>query len=82
MAGIVTKLEILFRDNQVIFRNLFQEVLYHLRVAREGLKNYNFNICSEMLKLIIGDPSRTQAEIDAYEKIYNEAQDTIKLLDL
>jgi hypothetical protein len=34
-----------------------------------------------MLKLIIEDPSRTQEEIDAYEKIYNEAQPAIKKLE-
>jgi hypothetical protein len=48
-------------------------VLYQLRAASEGVKNNNFQIFSEMLRLIIGDPARTTEEIDAYEKIYNEA---------
>lgn len=55
--------------------------MFHLRAAREGVKNNNFQIFTEMLKLIIGDPARTSEEMDAYEKIYKEAIHIIKQLE-
>lgn len=55
--------------------------MFHLRAAREGVNNNNFQIFTEMLKLIIGDPARTSEEIDAYEKIYKEAIHIIKQLE-